>query len=39
MGDVEYLTRELRGRIKEMERIKIRERETSSNLEDTRLYL
>ena len=33
------MTRDLRDMIEEMERIKIRERETSSDLEETRLYL
>ena len=39
MGDIKYLTRGLRDRTKEMERIKIRERESSSDLEDIILYL
>ena len=33
------MTRDLRDITKEMERIKIRERETSSDLEETILYL
>ena len=37
--DVEDFTRDLRDSTKEMERIKIREREISSNLEETILYL
>ena len=38
-GDVDDLTRDLKDRTEEMERIKVRERETSSDLEDTILYL
>ena len=37
--DVEDFTRDLRDSTKEMERIKIREREISSNLEEKILYL
>ena len=39
LGDVVYLTRDLRDRTKEMGSIKMRERETSSDLVETRLYL
>ena len=39
LGDVKDLTRDLRDRTEEMERIKIREMETSSKLEGTRLDL
>ena len=35
LGDVEYFTRDLRDRTEEMETINIREREISSELEDT----
>ena len=39
MGDVKGFTRDLRDRTKELGRIKIREKEISSDLEETILYL
>ena len=39
LGDVTYLTRDLMERTKDMDRINIRDRETSSDLEDIILYL
>ena len=39
LGDVGDLTRDLRGRTKEMKIIKIKERETYSEIEEMILYL